>query len=838
MLVTTVVRRAAPLSTGFPHQCKVPTVRVFRATLAYRSIETRRLIPVHAERGSRVRWRGLVSTIYVRWVTRHAVLVIAAVLAVTLALMTSVASLKVEVDPDTQLPEHHPYIRSLSRLHEVFGEKNLVFIGIFPNDGNIYTPRFLALLARITERIGELPGLVQRTYLSLALPRAVDIRGTVEGMEVHPFLDPLPQSAEAAEALRARIAANPQYLGTIVAADGSAAAIVADFEFQPPLDGYPEVQAAVSRVLREEDDGSFRAHLGGPAIYVAWLARYSARMFYFFPFALVVIALVHYEAFRTLQAMFLPLLTALLAMLWSLGLLGLLGVSLDPFNVTTPILILAVAAGHAVQMLKRFYEEVGHSPDSRSAVESAVAKVGPVMIVASTIAALSFLSLLTFETRAIRNFGLFTALGILSALVIEMTLIPAVRSLLPMPGATERDRQADHRIFDPALDRLVGLLRGDGWKAVLVAGALVTVAAALAGTRVIVDSSFREQFFRSSDVRRDDDRLNRAFGGTSTLVLLVEGDHDGAMEEPEVLRAIDDLQGWLRSQPGVGKTLSFVDFVKRMNAAMNDDDPRRSVVPASRNLVSQYLLLYSMSGSIEDFDSLVDPPHRMCALRVYLKDDSTRFANQLIERLRERLRSLPAGVRVEITGSLASSEAMNEVMVSGKMLNILQVTAIILVVASLALRSLTGGILVAVPLALAVLTNFGAMGAFGIPLDIGTSTISAMAVGIGADYAVYFLFRLREELARQPSWSGAVEATLQTSGKAILFVSTAIAAGYLTLCFSGFGYHIRLGTLVALAMTVSSIASLTVLPALVLAIRPRFLIPPARPPLESSGGAT
>ena len=130
--------------------------------------------------------------------------------------------------------------------------------------------------------------------------------------------------------------------------------------------------------------GLSHAHLSGPAIYVAWLARYSARMFFFFPLALVVIGLVHYEAFRTLQAMFLPLLTALLAMLWSLGLLGLLGVALDPFNVTTPILILAVAAGHAVQMLKRFYEEFARATGSAGCGRAARSpRSGPVMIVAA-----------------------------------------------------------------------------------------------------------------------------------------------------------------------------------------------------------------------------------------------------------------------------------------------------------------------------------------------------------------------------------------------------------------------------------------------------------------------
>src|SRR5438132_3468789 len=106
---------------------------------------------------------------YIRWVTGHAALVTAAILLITLALFARVTALKVEVDPDSQLPQAHPYIQTLNRLHEVFGEKNLVFIGLFPTKGDIYTPQFLAKLAKLTARVGALPGLVQRTYLSLAL---------------------------------------------------------------------------------------------------------------------------------------------------------------------------------------------------------------------------------------------------------------------------------------------------------------------------------------------------------------------------------------------------------------------------------------------------------------------------------------------------------------------------------------------------------------------------------------------------------------------------------------------------------------------------------------------
>jgi predicted RND superfamily exporter protein len=162
-------------------------------------------------------------------------------------------------------------------------------------------------------------------------------------------------------------------------------------------------------------------------------------------------------------------------------------------------------------------------------------------------------------------------------------------------------------------------------------------------------------------------------------------------------------------------------------------------------------------------------------------------------------------------------------MVEGKARNIAQIAAIIVIVSGLLLRSLVGGILVATPLILTVAVNFGIMGALGLPLDTNTSTIAALAVGIGADYAIYFLFRLREEVAREPVFTVALRRALDTSGKAVLFVSSAIAVGYLTLCLSGFSHYVRMGGLIAAAMMVSSTSALVLLPALVDVLRPRFL---------------
>src|SRR5437762_10536339 len=179
-----------------------------------------------------------------------------------------------------------------------------------------------------------------------------------------------------------------------------------------------------------------------------------------------------------------------------------------------------------------------------------------------------------------------------------------------------------------------------------------------------------------------------------------------------------------------------------MRLAMNADRSDAGELPETRALTAQYLFLYTLSGGAEGFDALRDPRHRVAKVRLLVHEDSTRYGERLIALAQDQVaRTFPPGYRVRYSGSLASTAAATEVMVHGKLRNIVQIALITLAIASLLLRSVVGGLLVAMPLGLTVAVNFGVMGLLGIPLDTITSAISAMAVGIGADYAIYFLFR-------------------------------------------------------------------------------------------------
>jgi predicted RND superfamily exporter protein len=183
--------------------------------------------------------------------------------------------------------------------------------------------------------------------------------------------------------------------------------------------------------------------------------------------------------------------------------------------------------------------------------------------------------------------------------------------------------------------------------------------------------------------------------------------------------------------------------------------------------------------------------------------------------------------------------AVNQHTTHAKVLNILLVLAAIYLVSSLVLRSPLGGLYVITPIAASMVLLFGLLGWLGFRLDMGSASVLAIAAGIGADYAIYFLYRLREEWARTRDDAAALHAAMQTSGRAVVFVAASIGAGFAAMgLFSRF-FGLRLfGTLMPLAMAVSCIAALSLMPVLVLRTRPTFIFGRARRPSRGSADYT
>lgn len=762
----------------------------------------------------------------------HRVWVLLAVLGITVFLMTRIGSLQLDTNPDSWAPQKHPYVETTKLLKEVFGGTNVVVIGITPRQGDIYQPEILAKIRRIQDGIEQIPHAVRHNVLSMAARKAKHIKGGPDGMEVRPMLETIPQTPAEIGRLKAAIASMPVYINSLVSPDGRSAAVIADFKQDETIPNFVAMLEGMRKVVERERDGSVDIFYGGTPVIGEAADLQFMKMPAFFGGALLLIMAIQFWSFRSLQGMVLPLVTGILSVIWSLGLMAVLGVHMDPLNTTTPILVLAVAAGHAIQILKRYYEEYGRRLSdgmaprdaNRAAVVESMVRVGPVMITAGLIAAITLYSLAGTGIPMVQHFGIFAGSGVLATIVLEMTVIPALRSMLRPPKARETASERKHGVLDRFLVRVADSLVG-GRAPWLVVGGLVILATVGAGTLFLrVDNNFRLYHKPESVLRVDDRVLNATFGGTNTIQFLVQTPTPDSLKDPEVLQGISDLQAFLEKQPNVGKTQSIADLIKRMNQAMHGDDPKYYAVPESRELTAQYLFLYSLSGDPQDFDSFVDNDYRRAVIWTYFKDDSTTYADSVAKKAQAvATKSFPPGVTVSMGGTLPDAVALNEVIVNDKFRNMAQMALVVFLLGAVVFRSIAGGLFVVTPLVAVALANFGIMGWLGTPLDISAMISAALALGIGADYEIYLLYRFREELARSGDVLVATRDSLLTAGKAVLFVAISIIGGYAVLQFSDFAFFNQISNMVMATMAVSAFFALFFLRALMMIFKPTFI---------------
>ena len=753
-----------------------------------------------------------------RLVVSHPRWVVAAVLLVTLGLANELRRLRLEVKLADEVPRGHPYTQIDDRLAARLGAAQTSMLAIGVREGDVFTPATLRRIQRLTDAVAKLPGVVPTSVLSLASPRVKAITAEADSVRVEPLLGAeVPEDPAALAALRERVFSYPMYVGTLVSPDARGAMVLADFRDDAPAERITESLEALA--ARERDAGT-EIFVGGQSPALAALNGATRGIIPLVALALGVIALVHYEAFRTWQAILLPLVTAGLSVVWAMGITSALGFNLTPWTAITAVLVLSVAAGHAVQILKRYYESYHELGDNRTAVVASLVRIGPVMAIACSIAAAGFASLATFGVPAVRDFGLMAAFGILSTLLLELSFIPACRALLRAPRSAEALRERSHRVLDAAIDALTRqvLRRPRGVLAVTLA---CVALASLGAARLEVNTSFRSWFDAGAPLIAADRAIRERFTGTSTIRVLVEADGAPDLLAPQVVRGLAELQRTLAADPAITATLSLADSVQVMNRAMDGGSEAAYRIPDSRDLIAQYLLLYEP----DDLARVLSPDARTAGIYALSRADRVAWVEDMFGRLRRAAaRAFPPGVRVEVAGGeLGQAAAMNATVVRNKLENMLQISSVIFVLAALVFRSAGVGLLVLAPLVCAALVNLGTMGWMGSWLSFATASYTAMGVSIGADFAIYLLFRLREEARHRPLPEAIAEA-MRTSGRAVFFVASAIAAGNATLLASSFALWRQLGGYVALMMATSCLSTLTIVPALALLFAPRALL--------------
>jgi uncharacterized protein len=755
----------------------------------------------------------LVLDRYVRWLVRHAWLVLVLVAVTTVFVASGMRKLRTEFNVEASLPASHPFVRIDQAIRKEFGGRRTVMMAVVPKSGDVWQPEVLGTVRDLTLAALRMPDIMSQNVVSVAAPSVRHVEDRGGSIEADYLMRDVPQTPEEMAALRARLESDPQLRGMLVTPDQQAALIVLDFWEGPQ--SYEIAQRVLDLIETMHDRPVDIYAAGEPMLALTDLGQ-SALIGRRIPLVFVVISLMLLASFRNVQGMIIPMLTAMLSTVWALGLMGHTGIVIDAWNVAAPILLVAIAAAHSAQMLKRYVEEVARTGDNRTAVIESTVRMGPVMVAAGLTATLGFASLALFGVRSVANLGLSCAYGIGSAVLLEMTFIPALRAVVPAPRHTALGGGWTARVLE-SLQRAV--LR-DGGRAVLVGTAVVLVISAIGILRIRTFGPTREYMPAESLARRHLEALERHFPGTVTLTVLYDGAPSSTKSLP-VLQHMVALQEEMERSPLVVRTASVADLVKTLHKTFNAGDPTYRL-PDTQELVSQLLFL----GDSPAFERFVERSQSRAVVTAYLRSDDSALVGPLVRHLEQWVADHPPpdGERVLIAGGAGPTVlAVNEHTTYGKLLNMLVVLAVIYTVSSVIMRSPAVGLYVISPIVVTMIILFGGLGWTGVRLDMGSASVIAMAAGVGADYAIYFLYRLREEHRRLGDDIRAVGTAMQTSGRAVLFVASSIGVGFGCMAWSPYLGMKLFGTLMPAAMVISCLAALSIMPVLVLRLRPRFI---------------
>jgi len=701
------------------------------------------------------------------------------------------------------------------------------FKAIFGNDEDLLLtlthprllePEGLRLVDALTRTIAGWDG-VRRVWSPVTVEELVPGE---TGAEPRPLLAPPWNVPEAAARARLAFERNPDFTGWIVSPDRRTAGFVVQLEERPGDDTYRARLIAELRGLATRyAGGDVSLHLTGVPVQKHDVSAYVDRdQRLLLPLAIVVLGVTLAAFFRDWSGVAVPLGVAAATVIWTIGAYAWSGHALNAITSLLPAVLLVVALAASVHVYQAWH--AGHGPPGAGgpalpagrtdggvdrierALRAMLAVAVPATLCAVTTAQ-GFLSLAVSEIPAVRQFGLFAALGVAVAFLVGMTAVPAVLSFLPPPPGAPRE---EHRFTLRLLDTTSRLATTRPWLVLAVFSAITAVAAA--GIPLIRANTDLVGFLRAdAPLRRDTAFVDGAFGGTLPLDFVLRRRDGRPLDSLDGARRLAALEDSIRAQPGVATVTSVLALVRQVHRA--ETRGTTLALPGDERQLRAAFDLLDASGH-DLVRRFAAPDLRTLRLAVRLRSAGTAESARLVAAIRHDARRIlgreyalvPTGALYHVIHD--SSRLVREQVTSFA-------TAIVLVVLAigLLLRSLSLTMVALVPNVMPIVWTGGLMGWAGIELSTGTAMIASAVLGLVVDDTIHYLSYYRRVYAGDAVT--AIQRTTRAVGAPVTVASVSLILGFWVGAFGSFAPTVHFSLLTGLTMITGVVCDLLVLPA-------------------------
>lgn len=719
-----------------------------------------------------------------------------------------------ETDLDEYMPKTHPAFVYSDQAEEWFNINDGILIAI-ENPNGIFTTQTLTKVKDISLKLQEMSQFDDNDVMSLYT--ADNIVGSVDGMDVQPFFEDVPTHQAKLDSIKTLVKSNDMVNGRMVSEDETVALVVASMGDDAFTDDfYNEIMTFAKSY---ETDGD-KIYVAGRPIIEGTLGQLGPEdMKRMVPIVLLVISLVLMLLLRSFRATITTLFSVLISTVWAFGLMAAVGVPIYSVSTMMPVMLIAIGVAYGIYFynhLNKFFASNQLASNTKAVIHTVKVLWKPLTMAAFT-TIIGFFSLLTSEVFPIKYFGLFTAFGIFMAYALAMVFLPA--SILII-GNKRRKVKVDmdvetYTLMNRITDKLL-----NNKKMVYLILAVVIVVSVFGIQKVWINSSFLEKFEPTSEIAMTDAFVNKKFGGTSTLNVILESTDADAFKQPENLILVDALQSETEKLQKVGNSFSLSDYIKRMNKVMNADDDKFYSIPESNEMVAQYLLLYEMSGDPENLVKVVNYDYNKLNITFQLKGDDSKTINEAMAVINGFEKSFnEKGIDVKYAGSGYKALIFSDLILEGQIKSLIMSMVLVFFLLVIMFRSFKAGLIGSIPIVITALISFGVMGLFNIALSTTTALLSSIAIGIGVDYAIHFLQNYKVYVGQTHSRYEAIHETMKHTGSAIFSNAVVVIAGFLVMLFSVFPPNRMLGLLVSMNMFTSFIGTLSVMMILVYSSR-------------------
>ena len=728
----------------------------------------------------------------------------------------SMGAPKIDITSDhfVLFSDDNPQLLLYEEFEDTYVETNRVLLAVAPQQGTIYTREALAFLEYLTEEAWLVPYATRvDSLVNFDHSEAIDGELFVAPLVAH--------ATELNDAQLVRIqdiAQNSRELvDRLISRDGRVAAVAINFVFPAERDAAvievtDYLQTFVDTSM--EDYPGFDLYMTGDVVLQrTFFDATQADMYTLIPIVFLVIVVLTFALLRSLFATIAVTLLVVCTINVTMGLAGWLSTVLNPVTAGIPVIVMTLAIADSIHVVTTTLARMRDGMEKRAAIKEALlSNVNPVTITSLT-TALAFLSLNASDSPPFHVLGNFVAFGVIVALLLSFTLLPALLAVLPI--RTPRQQTKTHSPFERFANFVIAR------RHLLLGGGVVVMLVTISGVfRLQFTDNWTQYFDERFQFRTDSDFISENLTGLESWEFSLDSGRDGGVTNVEFLARVENFSNWLRQQEEVGYVQTFTDTMKRLNMNMNNDDDSFYRLPDDPTLAAQYLLLYEFSlpfgRDLTDQIDIAKSSTRVTATaRVGMTADEIK---EIALRAEEWLREHSPTLATETTGFTIVFANLSERNIDSMLLATVIAMGLISLLLIVLLKSFKIGVISLIPNYVPAALTFGVWGHFVGQVGLAGSVMTAMAFGIIVDDTTHFLSKYRLARRRGSSPEDAVRFTFKHVGRALWTTTVVLACGFIVFSFSGFAVTWMLGMLLTITVIFALIADFLFLPPLLLAI--------------------